>query len=112
MVVTPAQLLADIAADYDAVVLGADKFAQVLDPVWYAGPDAFAAALGRLPTLAVAARTGSDLDALVGSAASLGVTLPDVVVLDVPAEFAEVSATAVRAGRTDWAAPPRPAGGR
>src|SRR5690242_18626226 len=32
---TDAQLLADVAADYDVVILGADKWAQVIDPVWY-----------------------------------------------------------------------------
>src|SRR5262245_66145334 len=35
VVVTDARLIADIAAGYDAVVLGADKWAQVLDPAWY-----------------------------------------------------------------------------
>lgn len=102
VVVTPARLLADIATGYDAVVLGADKLAQVLDPVWYADDAAFAEALRRLPTLAVAARAGTDLAPMLGpgrQAADL-----DVVVLDLPAHLAEVSASAVRAGRHDWAA--------
>jgi len=36
VVVTTARLLVDVSAGYDAVVLGADKLAQVLDPAWYA----------------------------------------------------------------------------
>ena len=32
---TDAQLLADVAAGYDVVILGADKWAQVIDPSWY-----------------------------------------------------------------------------
>ena len=35
VVVTDAQLIADIAAGYDVVVMGADKWAQVNDPAWY-----------------------------------------------------------------------------
>src|SRR5438876_684303 len=35
VVVTDAQLITDIAADYDVVVMGADKWAQVRDPAWY-----------------------------------------------------------------------------
>ena len=35
MVVTDRVHLADIAAGYDALVLGADKWAQVLDPAFY-----------------------------------------------------------------------------
>ena len=35
VVVTDAQLIADVAAGYDVVVMGADKWAQVNDPAWY-----------------------------------------------------------------------------
>ena len=35
VVVTDHQLLVDIAQGYDAVVMGADKWAQVLDPAFY-----------------------------------------------------------------------------
>ena len=35
--VTDAQLLVDVAAGYDVLVLGADKWAQVVDPAWYDG---------------------------------------------------------------------------
>ena len=108
VVVTTARLLADVSAGYDAVVLGADKLAQVLDPAWYAdGPGtreaeaARDAALRRLPTVAVSPRSGQPLDALVAQAGGLGL---DVVVLDVAPHLHEVSATAVRAGRDEWRA--------
>ena len=55
--VTDAQLLVDVAAGYDVVVLGADKWAQVVDPTWYDGPIAARdAALARLPEVVVAPR--------------------------------------------------------
>jgi len=55
--VTDAQLLVDVAAGYDVVVLGADKWAQVVDPTWYDGSIAARdAALARLPEVVVAPR--------------------------------------------------------
>jgi hypothetical protein len=94
VVVVDAELIVDIAAGYDAVVMGADKWAQVIDPAWYDG-DAAArdAALARLPAVAVAPRDG--------------IEVPADLVLPVPAHIAAVSATAVRAGRNDWAVRPR-----
>ncbi len=91
VVVLDASLVADIAAGYVAVVLGADRWAQVVDPVRYGG-DAAArdAAVLALPRVAVAPR---------GS-----VEVPDDLRLVVPDHIADVSATAVREGRTDWAA--------
>jgi len=85
VVVTDAQLIADIAAGYDAVVMGADKWAQVRDPAWY-GDDAAARddALARLPRVLVAPRPGF---AVVGAE-----------VLELPADLGEVSSTAARAG--------------
>ena len=57
--VTEARLIADIAARYDVVVLGADKWAQVLDPAWYGGStEARDEALARLPRVLVAPRAG------------------------------------------------------
>jgi hypothetical protein len=93
VVVVDAELIVDIAAGYDAVVMGADKWAQVIDPAWYDG-DAAArdAALARLPAVAVAPRDGIDV--------------PAELLLPVPEHIAVVSATAVRAGRTDWAVRP------
>jgi hypothetical protein len=90
VVVVDAELIVDIASGYDAVVMGADKWAQVIDPVWYDGDTAARdAALARLPAVAVAPRDG--------------IEVPAELVLPVPAHIAAVSATAVRAGRTDWA---------
>lgn len=100
VVVTAAQLLVDVAEGYDVVVVGADKLAQVLDPAWYGG-DAGRRdeALERLPTVAVARRAGHDL-ALLRAASNL----VDLVVVDLPEWMGEVSSTAVRAGRAEWAA--------
>jgi hypothetical protein len=57
VVVTDHRLLVDIAAGYDVLVLGADKWAQVLDPRYYGDSvDARDAAVAALPHLAVAPR--------------------------------------------------------
>ena len=106
VVVTTARLMADVADGFDAVVLGADKLAQVLDPTWYHEDPALQVAardtaLRRLPTVAVAPRTGQPLDGLVDAARGAGL---DLVVLDVADHLHEVSASAVRAGRLDWRA--------
>ena len=101
VVVTTDRLLADVAEGFDAVVLGADKLAQVLDPAWYGSEAGRDLAVRRLPTVAVAPRAGQLLDGLVDHAGALGV---DVVVLDVADHLHEVSASAVRAGRHDWRA--------
>ena len=101
VVVTEARLIADIAAGYDAVVLGADKWAQVLDQAWYGGSTtARDEALARLPRVLVAPRAGDH---------PAGVEL-----LDVPAAVHEVSASAVRSGHADaaaWALPEAVASG-
>jgi nicotinic acid mononucleotide adenylyltransferase len=101
---TTHSLLADIATGYDVVVMGADKWAQVLDPQWYGGIEARNKALRRLPKIALAPRPpwpmpGDDPVA----------TVPDgleVVILDVDETHGPVSATEVRAGRTEWRALP------
>lgn len=83
--ITDAQLVADIAAGYDVVVMGADKWAQVRDPAWYGGSDAARdAAVAALPEVLVAPRPGFDV---VGAR-----------VLDVDPALAHVSSTAARAG--------------
>jgi hypothetical protein len=48
---TEHRLLADIAAGYDVLVLGADKWAQVVDPGYYASDAERDAAVARLPRL-------------------------------------------------------------
>jgi hypothetical protein len=93
VVVVDARLIVDIAEGYDAVVMGADKWAQVNDPVWYDDdPLARDAVLARLPRVAVAPRAG--------------VEVPPSLALPVPSHIDEVSSSAVRAGRTEWAADP------
>jgi nicotinic acid mononucleotide adenylyltransferase len=88
VVVTDAQLVADIAAGYDVVVMGADKWAQVRDPAWYHGSTAARdAAIACLARVLVAPRPGFEI---VGADA-----------LDLPEFLAGVSSTAARAGNTD-----------
>ena len=90
--VTSAALVADIASGFDVVVVGADKWLQLHDPAFYGGSaDAVRRALRRLPELAVAPRAGVLLP-------------PDVPVLAVDPQLAEVSSSAVRAGRREWRA--------
>ena len=82
--------LADIAAGYDVLVLGADKWSQVLDVSFYDSPAARDDAVARLPRLAVAPRHDF--------------ALPDhCVVLDV--DLPDVSSTAARAGRLELVVP-------
>jgi nicotinic acid mononucleotide adenylyltransferase/predicted RNA-binding protein with PIN domain len=83
--ITDAQLIAEIAAGYDAVVMGADKWAQVRDPAWYGGNAAARdAALASLPRVLVAPRPGFDV---VGAE-----------VLEIDPEHAHVSSTRARSG--------------
>ncbi len=99
---TPHSLVADIAEGYEVIILGADKWHQVLDPVWYAGPDARNEALQRLPLVALAARPPWTMPGEDASAdPPVGV---DVVILDTDPSHHPVSATDVRAGREEWRA--------
>jgi len=95
LVVTDARLIADQAAGYDAVVMGADKWAQVVDPAWYGGSVAARdAAVARLPRVLVAPRAGER---------PAGVEL-----LVVPDHIANVSSSALRGGAAHaaaWALP-------
>lgn len=85
VVVTASRLIVEIAAGYDAVVVGADKWRQVLDPRWYDDdPAARDAAVAALPDVLVAPR-GDD-------------QVPGARLLEVSAEHRHVSASAVRAG--------------
>jgi len=101
---TEHSLVADIAEGYDVIVMGADKWAQVLDPSWYGGVGARDAALRRLPAIALAPRPpwpmpGDDPAA----AAPEGMEL---TILEVDETHGPVSATEVRSGRTEWRALP------
>ena len=91
---TDAQLLADIAAGYDVLVIGADKWHQLHDLRFYDGSVSVREeALARIPLVAVAPRAGADLPE--GA---------DVHVLSVPAEHHGVSSTGVRQGIDEWRA--------
>lgn len=90
VVVTEKLHLADIAADYEVLILGADKWVQVLDVSFYESVAARDAAVARLPMLAVAPREGLAVPA-------------ECVLLDV--ELSDVSSTAARAGRLDYVVP-------
>jgi hypothetical protein len=101
---TEHSLLADIAEGYDLVVMGADKWAQVLDPSWYGDAQARDAALRRLPAIALAPRPPWPMPTDDPSAAApAGVAL---TILEVDERHGPVSATEVRAGRTEWRALP------
>jgi hypothetical protein len=93
VVVTDRRLLADIAEGYDVLILGADKWEQVLDPRFYDDSvEAMQAAVARLPHLAVAPRKDHALP-----------TGALVTVLDV--DHHDVSSTAARAGAVDLMLP-------
>ncbi|HEY4378471.1 MAG TPA: hypothetical protein VGM93_14995, partial [Acidimicrobiales bacterium] len=88
--VTELRLLADIAEGYDALVMGADKWAQVLDPSWYGSEAARDHALSRLPFVLVAPRAGHRPEG--------------VEILDVEG-VSDVSASAARAGAIEHMLP-------
>ena len=95
------RLITDIAAGYDVVVVGADKWAQVLDPRWYGGSAVERdRALADLGTVALAPRHVEP------SISTPLVEAPDVAVveLDVHPSHRTVSATSVRSGRREWMA--------
>jgi nicotinamide-nucleotide adenylyltransferase len=89
--VTDQQLIADVSAGYDAVIVGADKWAQIMDPAWYHSVDARDAAVARLPRLLLAPRPPFSPE---------GIEL-----LQVAPIHQQISSTAVRNGRREWMAP-------
>lgn len=102
LVVSDAQLLVDLSAGYDVLVLGADKWDQVLDVRFYGGSvSARDAALAVLPPVAVVPRPGHEHVAPPAGA----------VLLQLPAPLAAASSTAARADRPDWMAPEAAASG-
>ncbi len=94
---TDRRLIADVAADYDAVVVGVDKWLQIIDPAWYAGSTAARDhAVASLPRVLMVARPPHPLPSALPAGA---------VLLAVGGECHGVSSSAVRAGRWDWMAP-------
>jgi Cytidylyltransferase-like len=99
VVVSEVQLVVDLAAGYDAVIVGSDKWAQVTDPFYYGGSlEARDAALARLPMVVVVHRPGFPPPE---SHEWRGTLVP----LDVAPEMGEVSSTGARAGRSEWMVP-------
>jgi len=79
------------------VVMGADKWGQVIDPAWYGGSEsARDEAVARLPRVVVVPRPPYPLPA----PGSTGVE-----VLDLPTYHGDVSSTAARGGSREWMAP-------
>lgn len=96
VVVTPASLIADIAAESaaDAVIVGRDKWAQILDPAWYGGSvPARDAAVARLPLVLLVPRAGPEAAPAVPAPSG-----PEVVTLHIEARHHDVSSTRARAG--------------
>ncbi len=81
---TPLRLIADIARGYDVVVMGADKWAQVNDVVFYDSPEHRDEMVAALPQVSVAARNGDDV--------------PANLLLPTEPEVHHVSSTHARAG--------------
>ncbi len=95
--VTDKRLIADVAAGYDAVIMGTDKWIQVCDPAWYGGsPLARDAAVARLPKVLLVERPGYE---------SIRPGPDRALLLIVDRDHAEVSSSQVRAGRRRWMAP-------
>lgn len=91
VVVTEQRLIADIAAGYDVVVMGADKWRQVNDRSFYDSELHLEDALARLPKLAVAAR-GDD-------------PVPEEARLPLRFDTSAISSTGARSGSTEWMTP-------
>ncbi len=94
LVVTTKQLIVDIAAGYDAVLMGADKYDQIREVRFYADEAARDAAMAGLPQVVGPNRPGSP-------------PLPEsAVVLELPSKLSVVSSSGARTGRADWMTPP------
>lgn len=88
VVVTDAQLLVDIAAGYDVIVMGADKWVQINDPRWYNDSlERRDQAIAALPELAIAPRPP--------------VVIPPAFQLHLDGVYATMSSTLARGGATE-----------
>ena len=93
--VTERQLISEMAAGYDAVVVGVDKWLQIVDPAWYGGSVAARdEAVAGLPRILIVARPPEPLPELPAEA----------LLLAIGADFDGVSSSAARAGRREWMA--------
>ena len=101
--VTDRRLIAEVAAGYDAVVMGLDKWLQVIDPVWYGGsPAARDRAVAGLPPVLLADRHHPEQTA--AEVAGRHRPPAGLRILDVAEHHRVVSSTSVRAGRHEWMA--------
>jgi hypothetical protein len=92
VVVTETQLVAELAAGYDVVIMGADKWHQINDPAFYGDSiEARDQAVASLPTVAIAPRPPW--------------SVPDELVLPIDESWNAVSSTAARGGAIDLMAP-------
>lgn len=92
LVVTDAQLIVEIADGYDVVIMGADKWHQIQDPVFYNNSVSERdRAMQALPALAVAPRPPLEI--------------PTEIVLDIAPEFQLMSSSGARAGKRSWMHP-------
>lgn len=91
VVVSEHQLIVDLAAGYDVVVMGADKWHQIHDRSFYESDDHLRDSLERLPTIAVVPRDGLEV--------------PHGLTLEIEPEHRLTSSTLARTGRLDLMAP-------
>ena len=90
--VTDVQLLSDLSAGFDVIVMGADKWHQIHDPVFYGNDSARRdASIASLPTVAIAARPPHEC--------------PAHLVLNLPDWVGAVSSTQARTTDPDLMAP-------
>ncbi len=88
VIATDHQLLVDIAEGHHVLILGADKWEQINDPVWYSNSASERdEAIARLPELAIAPRPP--------------IAVPEQHLLVVHEAFHDVSSTRARDGATD-----------
>jgi len=94
LVVTDKQLISDIAADYDTVIMGGDKWDQVQDVSFYADEAARDAAIASLPPIVGPNRDGAT-------------PLPEsATILTLPSKLVAVSSSLARVDRPEWMTPP------
>lgn len=91
--VTEDQLLADIAAEFDVLVMGADKWDQLHELRYYDSDAHMQVALAALPTVAVAPRHEPE------------VPIPDEARLPIASTMAKVSSSRARAGESSLMTP-------